>query len=103
MILFKYLGLRARISSKLKSSGGCIIFEVDPVAGIELTAFAGSCATVAIPAFGVLVVGGALIVALLRTYIFFSISLELQCDLAPRNGSVYLYAGKVAFDCDIGL
>lgn len=68
VICLRYFGLRARNSSKLKSSGGCIIFEVTPAGGAAITGgFAGSCIEDGaewLPAL--LVVGGALMVALLE-------------------------------------
>lgn len=66
VIFFKYFGLRALISSKLISSGGCIILEVVPVVGINVDDLDGSFACVLLALLpGVFVVGGALIVALL--------------------------------------
>lgn len=72
----RYLGFRARISSKLRSSGGCIIFDVVPVAGILAEDFACSwLCTPLLPLLlellltpGVFVVGGALMVALLKVF-----------------------------------
>lgn len=63
VICFKYFGFLARTSSKLKSSGGCIIFEVAPPddiigGGLDIS---GNGANVEPPAL--FVVGGALIVA----------------------------------------
>lgn len=66
LIFFWYCGLRARISSKLRSSGGCTILEVVPVAGITVEDLAASPVAAALAAFAELVVGGALIVALLQ-------------------------------------
>lgn len=71
VILFKYFGLRARISSKLLSSGGWRILDVVPVVAIIAVALGGSCIGTAMPpAF---VVGGALIVALLQASFCMSI------------------------------
>lgn len=73
VIFFRYFGLRARISSRLKSSGGCIIFEVIPdvgtVGGAAATV-AGFCSSTDAVAdeVALLVVGGALIVALLQDF-----------------------------------
>lgn len=86
----RYFGFRARISSKLRSSGGCIIFDVVPLAGIFVEDFACSwfCTPLLGAVFGlllppgVLVVGGALIVALLKTYRTFRYLLDLDNELS---------------------
>lgn len=70
-ICFKYLFLRPRISSKLKSSGGCIILEVIPVtvapaAAVGAAGLLCSWVVAAADVVALLVVGGALIVALLQ-------------------------------------
>lgn len=71
VICFRYFGLRALISSKLKSSGGCTIFEVipAPVGGAAATTAgllrSAACVDAAADVEALLVVGGALIVALL--------------------------------------
>lgn len=75
MICFKYFGFRPRISSNDRSSGGCIIFEVIPC-GTAATAGDLLCSWPELPAAaaaadvpGLLVVGGALMVALLHSSI----------------------------------
>lgn len=62
---------RALNSSKLRSSGGCIIFDVTPLALVTTCVFAGSVVDVDVvvggaAALGLFVVGGALMVALLK-------------------------------------
>lgn len=69
-ILRWYRGCRARSSSKLTSSGGCIIFDVVFVGAIrgfcvELSGTPGIWGGGPLGFAGLLVVGGALIVALL--------------------------------------
>lgn len=66
--LIWYFGFLARSSSKLRSSGGCIIFEVTPLAFVITGGFGGSGALLlpAVLELGLFVVGGALIVALLQ-------------------------------------
>lgn len=66
LIFLWYWGFRARISSRLRSSGGCTILEVVPVAGITVEDLAASPVAAALAALAELVVGGALIVALLQ-------------------------------------
>lgn len=72
LLLFIFSGnLRAFNSSKLRSSGGCIIFEVTPlvlVTTCDLGASPPALALLVVGAvmLGLFVVGGALIVALLQ-------------------------------------
>lgn len=63
VICFIYFGFRALISSKLKSSGGCIIFDVVPADAIIAGGLTTSCAEFDTELLALFVVGGALIVA----------------------------------------